>query len=208
MGEESDFNGGGYAYPVGSIYMSVNPTSPAELFGGTWEPLDQGRVLIGAGTSHPAGETGGEETHKLTTSEMPSHNHSMDSAGSHSHGGSALSAGSHEHDRGDMNITGRLYLNGTWKETSGKNTGAFSFSSWENSNNVGYTSGSYKAGAYIGFDASDAWTGETSSAGAHTHSLSINSAGSHQHTIDNTGGNGSHNNMPPYLSVYMWKRTA
>lgn len=29
---------------------------------------------------------------------------------------------------------------------------------------------------------------------------------SHEHT--SVGGNGSHNNMPPYLAVYMWKRTA
>ena len=27
-------------------------------------------------------------------------------------------------------------------------------------------------------------------------------------TTASTGGNASHNNMPPYLSVYMWQRTA
>lgn len=32
------------------------------------------------------------------------------------------------------------------------------------------------------------------------------SNGAHTHTPANTGGNESHNNMPPYLAVYMWKR--
>lgn len=27
-------------------------------------------------------------------------------------------------------------------------------------------------------------------------------------SMNNTGGNQSHNNMPPYLAVYMWKRAA
>ena len=75
------------AYPVGAIYLSVVATNPADLFGGTWEALDEGRVLIGAGSNHPAGEKGGEEKHTLTTSEMPSHTHSgsTGSGGSHSH---------------------------------------------------------------------------------------------------------------------------
>ena len=33
-------------YPVGSVYTSVNSTSPASLFGGTWE-LIQNKFLLG-----------------------------------------------------------------------------------------------------------------------------------------------------------------
>lgn len=33
-------------------------------------------------------------------------------------------------------------------------------------------------------------------------------SGSHSHQIYNTGGNGYHENRPPYLVVNMWKRTA
>ena len=45
------------AYPVGSIYQSTNPTSPAALFGGTWEQIASDRVLMGASSSHKAGTT-------------------------------------------------------------------------------------------------------------------------------------------------------
>ena len=41
-------------------------------------------------------------------------------------------------------------------------------------------------------------TYQTTSAGAHTHTLSIN----------NTGGGESHNNLQPYIAVYRWLRTA
>ena len=37
-------------YPIGSIYLSVNNTSPSLLFGGTWVQIAQGRTLFGAGT--------------------------------------------------------------------------------------------------------------------------------------------------------------
>ena len=45
------------AYPVGSIYQSIDAASPAALFGGTWEQITQDRVLMGASDSHPAGST-------------------------------------------------------------------------------------------------------------------------------------------------------
>ena len=45
------------AYPVGSIYQSTNSTSPAALFGGTWEQIASERVLMGASRRHAAGTT-------------------------------------------------------------------------------------------------------------------------------------------------------
>jgi len=44
-------------YPVGSIYQSTARTSPAALFGGTWQEIAQNRVLMGAGTGYTAGST-------------------------------------------------------------------------------------------------------------------------------------------------------
>ena len=44
-------------YPIGSIYQSANPTSPAALFGGSWEQIASERVLMGASDAHAAGTT-------------------------------------------------------------------------------------------------------------------------------------------------------
>ena len=44
-------------YPVGSIFQTVSSTSPAALFGGTWEQIASERVLMGASSSHKAGTT-------------------------------------------------------------------------------------------------------------------------------------------------------
>ena len=121
-------------YPVGSIYMSVNSTSPATLFGGTWKAI-QGKFLLGADNgTYKAGNTGGEATHTLTTSEMPSHNHAV-------------------------------YY---------PNAGAADHSAPGNYPDGPSDSTYYAVGSY------------TSS----------------------VGGGKAHNNMPPYLAVYIWKRTA
>lgn len=73
------------AYPVGSIYMSVNSTNPKNLFGGEWEQL-QNRFLVGVGSSYGNGETGGASSytpkgtvgnHTLTLNEIPKHSHKV-----------------------------------------------------------------------------------------------------------------------------------
>lgn len=44
-------------FHVGSIYQSTDPTSPAALFGGSWEEIASERVLMGASSAHAAGTT-------------------------------------------------------------------------------------------------------------------------------------------------------
>lgn len=63
-----------FCYPVGSVYISVNPTSPASLFGGSWERLKD-RFLLAAGDSYDAGTTGGTATVTLTEGQLPAHSH-------------------------------------------------------------------------------------------------------------------------------------
>lgn len=51
--------------PVGSLYFSTANTSPASLFGGTWERYAQGRVMVSASDTDEdftVGKAGGEKT--------------------------------------------------------------------------------------------------------------------------------------------------
>lgn len=67
------------AHPVGSYYWSNDSTSPATLFGGTWEALPAGYTLIAQGSgsdsfgsyTYTAGQKYGERKHQLTTDELP-----------------------------------------------------------------------------------------------------------------------------------------
>lgn len=43
-------------HPVGSLYISENAASPAELYGGTWERIED-CTIWGASGAHPAGTT-------------------------------------------------------------------------------------------------------------------------------------------------------
>lgn len=121
-------------YPVGSIYMSVNNTNPSTFFGGTWEAWGAGKVPVGVDANDTdfatVEKTGGEKTHTLTVSEMPSHKHTVEAIGS---------------------------------GTTQQELTAF---------NVGTTSGI------------DGYAG-----------------------TDFTGGGQAHNNLQPYITCYMWKRT-
>lgn len=61
-------------HPVGSLYFSENATSPAELYGGTWERIE-GKFIMGASDTYPAGSTGGSATHTQTVDEIAPHKH-------------------------------------------------------------------------------------------------------------------------------------
>lgn len=58
------------AYPVGAIYLSVNDTAPAAIFGGTWERLKD-RFLLGAGDTFGAGDVGGNTGTMLVKDNLP-----------------------------------------------------------------------------------------------------------------------------------------
>lgn len=145
-------------YPVGSIYLTVGSTSPASLFGGTWERIKD-CFLLAAGDTYVAGATGGESAHTLVTNEMPSHSHSN----------SVSTVGAHTHTGHTKEVRG--FVSGQPSSDCARNI-----------------SSSYD---YSGITITDG-------AGSHSHSVTINSA----------GGGAAHNNMPPYLTVYVWKRTA
>lgn len=79
-------------------------------------------------------------------------------------------------------------------------------SSWEKN---GYGAGAVNQGiifatqSEIGFNAESGGTaGERQGA-----KISINATHTHSATVSNTGSNQSHNNMQPYINVYIWKRT-
>lgn len=120
-------------YPVGAIYTSTVETSPASIFGGTWEQLKD-RFLLGAGDSYAAGSTGGEASVILAENNLPARTSVLELAESTEN-----------------------WNAGVWSNTNPADAGE----------------------SFINYS-------ERSSYGA----------------------DAPHNNMPPYLTVYMWKRVS
>ena len=86
-------------YPVGSIYISMNDTSPQEKFGGTWEQIVD-RFLYCASSS---GVTGGST--EITIQNLPKHTHTF----------------SGEHMEGEDNYVNLRGVNGTDQIVSSNN---------------------------------------------------------------------------------------
>lgn len=67
-----------HEHPVGSVYITISSSfNPANQWGGTWSKIAEGQCLIQAGNNYTLGSTGGEATHVLGNSEMPSHDHGL-----------------------------------------------------------------------------------------------------------------------------------
>lgn len=183
-------------YPVGSVYISVSSASPATLFGGIWQQLPE-RFLIGAGSTYGAGTSGGENAHTLTTKEMPLHTHTFSGLSSNTSGENQ----SHYHSIPAM--SGVTELGGVHDHNSGSfmiNGGAVSYTPNWSATGSGDIKTSVDAGHIHRYNISAHNTNNQSTG----HSHAIIPAGNN----GSTGGSTPHNNMPPYLAVYMWKRTA
>lgn len=222
-------------YPVGSIYMSASSTNPGMLFGGTWVAWGQGRVPVGVNADDTAysgsDKTGGSATvtpsgsvadatqggtisdttaggtvggHTLTVAEMPSHNHSWS--------GTTSNDGNHAHE---VWIIAKGWSG--WQDDPNYYPYYYAWRDWENPPSYGAPAN----------DRAAVTTGQTNGGGAHAHTVSG--------TTSSVGGNGSHNHgftgiahnhtftgsahnhtftgtaqstIQPYVTCYMWKRTA
>lgn len=215
------------AHPVGSLYITTTAENPDTLFGGTWERYGEGRVLMGVGTAEDvegysrtisSGEGSGywkirNVAHTHTFNHTHSDTFSVASGGSHSH------TMNHTHEDNFSIATDGLHTH-------------------EIGVSQNAAKGSYCDSVYSGSFAPQYVRGSTSRNGAHTHYLngsvstysgSTSSGGSHSHTLSGAVStyNGSTSsvgitatsassgisnsnlyNTPPYVGVYVWKRTA
>lgn len=196
-------------YPVGSIYMSASPTDPATLFGGTWSRWGQGKVPVGVDAKQPEFNTveqiGGEKTHLLTTGELAAHTHSQEPH-THLQDAHTHSLNNHTHSfSANTNTTGNHTHTGRYKAM--------------NSNSL--AGGSFLIRRIANEDPYDGITQLTDGAGNHSHTVSGTtgqSAGNSGAALtvntettavnQNTGSSMPHNNLQPYITCYMWKRTA
>ena len=143
-------------YPVGSIYMSLNSTSPATLFGGTWTQLKD-RFLIGAGNSYTVNSTGGATTVSIQEKNIP--------------------------------------VIPVWMNY--KPGGNFYHSKNDSSSQI----------VHIGMQGTETTTYPANTTGVWpTNYMKYGNRGYDMHVGVND--NEPLNKMPPYLSVYMWQRTA
>ena len=122
--------------------MSVNSVNPSNLFGGTWEQI-QDKFLLASGSTYSNGSTGGS-----ANSVVVNHTHNMGNTDYYFVGKKRTVQG----------VTKRVTV-----PTSGSNY------------------------AYVSSDSS---------------------AFGNFGATDSTGVNGAGKNMPPYLTVNVWKRTA
>ena len=99
IGTVKGCGGTSWVPPVGFVWKSASPTSPASLYAGTTWSQIKDRAIIGAGNSYGNGATGGSTSVALNANHLPSHTHSgsTSSDGGHSHNSitcrSATSAG-------------------------------------------------------------------------------------------------------------------
>ena len=197
-------------HPIESIYITVDATNPSNLFGGAWSRFGEGKTLVGLDISQnefkTIGKTGGEKSHTLTVSEMPTHNHTF-TGSEHTHtyakantptGSTTLTTAqipAHNHTvttTRTRGYGGDGHFGNDAKFASGQTSGISDFSEITNNHGTSVSN-----------------TGEGK---GHTHTITTTSTNTGKTiqggTIGNKGNSQAHNNLQPYIVVYMWKRVS
>lgn len=215
--------------PVGHIRMETTNINPATYLGfGVWTLWGSGKVPVGVNTADTdfatVEKTGGSKTVKLTLAQIPSHAHTFTGT-AHSHG-----LNSHTHTYGKSSTTTGstkltvaqlpAHIHYTVKEARGTEA-------LKSNNYLGkYAENAYSDYPYslrgISSTNNTEGTGKTTSTGGstgHTHSITVTSTNTGAAsgntanatatgTIGKSGSDGAHSNVQPYITCYMWKRTA
>ena len=183
-GTEYDLTAGGdlsAAWPIGSIYIAVVSTNPATLLGfGTWIAFAEGRVLVGLQGADPDFNTV-EETggaKSITLTE--------EEMPSHTHVQDA-----HNHTQNQHRHTSSLHDHNSFSASK-------------------YTVQQAGSGGNYTFDSGGTTLGiKTGTGGVITNYTTPTNVAATAVNQSTGGGAGSdHDNVQPYIVVYMWKRTA
>lgn len=171
-------------YPVGSIFMNVNNTNPSILFPGTtWVAWGEGKVPVGVSTSDTDFNTSEKTGGNKTVSGTYSHSHEM----AHTH------SVSHNHT---LNA-GHAYI-----ETTSQ------YLQYAEKTNTPFTptwaiQGVGSSGVSPPYDASS-----STKLGGTTDTSTPTTSGQSNTSTSETNINISTNVIQPYITCYMWKRTA
>lgn len=169
-------------YPVGSIYTNASvATNPGTLLGfGTWTAFGAGRVAVGFDAGNALFDTA-EETGGSYDAINVTHTHTASSSSTFT---------------GSAGTTGGMSANEDHTHTyaGSVNQSTFLYSGGGGTASIGTP---LKAGS----------TTDSTNL-AHTHSFTPAGSVSTTTTVDSAGSSGTNKNIQPYITVYMWKRTA
>lgn len=215
--------------PVGHIRMETTNINPGTYLGfGTWTLWGSGRVPVGVNAADTdfatVEKTGGSKTIKLTLAQIPSHAHTFTGT-AHSHG-----LNSHTHTYGKSSTTTgshTLTANEMPSHTHKVMKDARGSATLSASNFLGkYAENAYSDYPYslrgVASTNSSEGVGKTTNSGGgagHTHGITVTSTNTGAAsgntanatatgTIGKSGSDGAHSNVQPYITCYMWKRTA
>lgn len=172
-----------FVYPVGSIYMTMNSQNPSTLFGGEWVAWGQGRVPVGAGT--------GTDSNSVSKTFV-----SDETGGEYNHTLSASEMPKHNHSTQHPN----------WNESVEYHyqdgTGTLKF--YDKTYDTYYTPDKTTA-----FNEKTIYKSESELLNVKEGvGRTIEKQKFYSAVVEENGNDQPHNNIQPYITCYMWKRTA